>query len=191
MSAQTLNGEYRLVGVHDMASGFHFTPDGKFQYFNMYGAIDRQAEGTYTITGNKLLLQSNKKSGQDFPLINQSKKGKGYTIRVNEPNPYLRKYVIALYTLNGQQAGATADDEGVIHIEADGLDTIYLMHELYADAPCILKDASNPNNTFEVKLSPTLAQVTFQGIEFTVDGESIRCEPNYLLPFANVRFVKE
>ena len=191
MTAQKLDGEYRLTGVHDMASAFLFTPDGKFQYFNMYGAIDRQAEGTYTVDGNKLLLKSNKQTGQDFPLVSQSKKGKGYTIKVNEPNAYLRKYVLAIYKENGQPIAIPADDDGVIHIDADHVDTIQLVHDLYMDEPCLLKDASNANNSFEVKLSPTLAQVSFINIPFTIEGDTITCPPNYLLPFEHVRFIKE
>jgi hypothetical protein len=191
MSSQHLDGEYRLTGVHDMASAFLFTPDGKFQYFNMYGAIDRQAEGTYALDGNKLILKSNKPAGQDFSIVSQSKKGKGYTINVNEPNEYLRKYVIAIYNDNGQQTGIPADDEGVIRIEADNVDTIQLVHELYMDEPWLLKDASNANSSFEVKLSPTLAQVSFINIPFTIDGDTITCPPNYLLPFEHVRFIKE
>jgi hypothetical protein len=192
MSAQQkLDGEYRLIGVHDMASAFHFTPDGTFRYFSMYGAIDRQAEGTYTVNGNTLLLKSNKPVGQDFPLVSQSKKGKGYTIKVIEPNAYLRKYVLAIYKENGQPIGIPADDDGVIHIDADNVDTIQLVHDLFIDEPCLLKDASNTNNTFEVKLGPTLAQASFINIEFMIDGDTITCPPNYLMPFEHVRFVKE
>jgi hypothetical protein len=44
--AQTLDATYRLTGIHDMAAGFKFTPDGHFQFFYIYGVSDRNATGT-------------------------------------------------------------------------------------------------------------------------------------------------
>src|SRR6187401_946382 len=81
MNGQKLNGSYRLVGVHDLASAFEFTPDGKFQYFYIYGVADRNATGTYTVVGDTVKLKSDKVGGKDFPIESQSKKGKGYTIQ--------------------------------------------------------------------------------------------------------------
>lgn len=191
MSAQKLDGTYRLHGVHDMASAFLFTPDGKFQFFNMYGAIDRHATGTYTMEGNIVKLHSDKEPGKDFPVSAQSKKGKGYTIKVDEPNDYLRKYVIALYEADGTRQSAEPDNEGMIHIEQEHLDTIHLMHQLFPDIACLLKDKGNPNNYFEVKLSPTLAGVSFMGIDLTKDGDTLTCLPNYFLPYEDLRFIRE
>jgi hypothetical protein len=191
MHAQHLNGQYRLYGVQDMASAFQFTPDGQFEFFSMYGAIDRHATGNYTIEGNTLKLHSKKVPGKDFPVTAQSKKGKGYTIRVNEPNAYLRKYVSSLYQIDGEQQGAQANDEGLIHIEHEQIDSIYLIHELYADIASLIKDKNNPNNYFEVTLSPTLAEVSFGGIDFTIRGDELTCLPSYLLPFERIRFIRE
>jgi hypothetical protein len=95
MNGQKLNGSYRLTGVHDLASAFEFTPDGKFQYFYIYGVADRNATGTYTMVGDTIKLKSDKEGGKDFPIESQSKKGKGYTIQVKAPNPFLLKHVTA------------------------------------------------------------------------------------------------
>lgn len=40
-------------------------------------------------------------------------------------------------------------------------------------------------------LSPTLGDVSFKGIDFTIDGESISCLPNYVILFGKIKYVKE
>ena len=191
MNGQKLNGSYRLHGVHDMACAFNFTPDGKFQFFQMYGAIDRKATGTYTVEGKTLKLKSDKVPGKDFNVTAQSKKGSGYTIKVNEPNDYLRKYVMAIAEVNGAKTGYSPDESGLIRIEEPIGDSIALVHELFPDFVTIIKDKDNVNNYFEVTLLPSLTDVSFKGIDFTMDGDSLTCMPNYFLPYENIEFVKE
>jgi len=191
MNGQKLNGSYRLIGVHDLASAFEFTPDGKFQYFYIYGVADRNATGTYTIVGDTVKLKSDKEGGKDFPIESQSKKGKGYTIQVKAPNPYLLKHVTALYFVGEEQKVAESDDKGVIHIEDAQVDQIYVRHEIFPDVACLIKDKHNDNNNFVISLSPTLQQVSFVGIDLFKKGDTLTCLPNYFLPFENIRFVKE
>ena len=191
MNGQKLNGSYRLIGVHDLASAFEFTPDGKFQYFYIYGVADRNATGTYTIVGDTVKLKSDKEGGKDFPIESQSKKGKGYTLQVKAPNPYLLKHVTALYFVGEEQKVAESDDKGVIHIEDAHVDQIYVRHEIFPDVACLIKDKDNDNNNFVISLSPTLQQVSFVGIDLFKKGDTLTCLPNYFLPFENIRFVKE
>ncbi|HRB26494.1 MAG TPA: hypothetical protein PLU85_10940, partial [Bacteroidia bacterium] len=64
MNAQnTLNGIYRLHGIHDMAAAFQFLPDNTFEFFYSYGAVDRKAKGTYTFDGDTIKLSSDKIGG--------------------------------------------------------------------------------------------------------------------------------
>ncbi|HJW30373.1 MAG TPA: hypothetical protein VJ508_14170 [Saprospiraceae bacterium] len=191
MSAQSLDGTYRLVGVHDLASAFLFTPDGHFQYFYIYGVADRNATGTYTIEKDTVKLKSDKEPGKDFPITNQAKKGKGFTIQVKAENPYLLRNILAIYFIGEEQHVAESDDQGIIHMEENKIDKIYLQHQIFPDIPTLIKDEKNDNNYFEVSLSPSLGQVSFKGIDFPIDGDTLTCLPNYFLPFDNIRFVKE
>jgi len=191
MSAQKLNGSYRLIGVHDLASAFEFTPDGKFQYFYIYGVADRNATGTYTIDGDTIKLKSDKEAGKDFPVESQSKKGKGYSIQVKAPNPYLLNHVTCLYFVGDEQRLAESNQDGLIHLEEDHVDKIYLRHEIFPDVACEIKDEKNDNNFFVVSLSPTLQQVSFKGIDLFRKGDTLTCLPNYFLPFEDIRFIKE
>ncbi|MEP6793385.1 MAG: hypothetical protein ABJB16_03600 [Saprospiraceae bacterium] len=190
MSSQTLNGDYNLH-MHEMASGFRFTPDGKFQFYFSYGAVDREATGTYAVEGDTLKLKSDKEPGKDFPIASQSKEGKGYTVQVTAPNAYLLKYVRCMYFIGDKQFDAETDDKGLIHIDVPKCDKIYLQHQLFPDIACLIKDENNANNYFEVSLSPSLQQVTFKGIDFVIKGDELSCLPNYFMPYDGIRYVKE
>jgi hypothetical protein len=47
---------YRLVGVHDAASELILYPDGRFEYALAYGALDEEAKGRWTRSGNTIRL---------------------------------------------------------------------------------------------------------------------------------------
>ena len=187
---KTLNGEYSLHGIHDMAAGFRFTPDGKFEFFYIYGASDRNATGTYTVEGDTVKLKSDKEPGKDFKIESQSKKGKGYTIQVKAPNEYLLRNIICFYPAGDQQEVIETDSKGMIHLDIPNADTLYLRHEIFPDIPTLIKDKDNPNNYFEVSLLPSLGQVSFKGIDLFIKGDTLTCHPNYFMPFENIRFVK-
>ncbi len=73
-SQNTLSGVYSLRGIREMAAAFEFNTEGKFRFYYAYGAIDRNAEGTYTIEGTKIILKSTKEAGKDFNIKSQSQK---------------------------------------------------------------------------------------------------------------------
>ena len=191
LMAQSLNGEYRLQGIPELASAFMFTKDGNFEFFFIYGAVDRSASGKYSIEGNKLKLTGEKEPGKDFPVISESKKGNHYTIKVTDPNAYLLRNIVCLYYIDSTENATFSDDDGMIRIDVPHVDKIFLVHELFPDVPSLIKDDKNSNNYFEVTLSPTLGQVSFQNLDFTIDGKTISCLPNPLFPFEKVSFVKQ
>lgn len=61
-----------------MAAAFYFSADGKFQFEYFYGAVDRMAQGTYTVIGDTLKLKSDKEAGKDFTVEKQSQKKRIY-----------------------------------------------------------------------------------------------------------------
>lgn len=190
MSAQSLSGEYNLH-VREMASGFRFSEDGKFDFYYSYGAVDRAASGTYTMEGDTVKLKSDKEPGKDFPIQAQSRKGKGYTIQVKDANQYLLKYVRCMYFIGDEQHEAMSDDDGKIHLDVPHCDKIYLQHQLFPDVGSLIKDTDNDNNYFEVSLSPSLAFVSFKGIDLFRKGDELTCLPNYFMPMEDIRYIKE
>jgi hypothetical protein len=191
MTSQNLDGQYRLVGIHDMAAEFLFTPDGRFEFYYAYGASDRNATGTYSIQGDTIKLASDKKPGHDFSIDKQTKKGKGFTIQATAPNPYLLQHIICFYFIGEQQEYAESNADGIIHLDIPSCDKIYLKHELFPDIPTLIKEIDNTNNHFEVSLLPSLGQVSFFNIDLFQDGETLTCLQKYFMPFSNIRFEKE
>ncbi len=187
----TLDGVYNLRGIHDMAAGFKFTPDGRFEFFYAYGAGDRQATGTYTIEGDTVKLKSDKEPGKDFKIETQRKQGKGYTIKVNDANTNYLSYVSCFYFVGETRELVAANNEGIIHIDLPEVDSLHVRHELAVDIPTLVKDKANDNNYFEVSLLPSLGQVSFKGIDLFIKEDTLTCHPNYFMPFENIRFEKE
>ena len=83
-----MRGEY-IFSRQEMVAGFNFLPDGKFQFFYSYGAVDRSATGTFSIKGDTLKLKSDKEAGKDFTIADQSKQQNGYTLIFDNSNKYL------------------------------------------------------------------------------------------------------
>ena len=175
----------------EMVASFNFSEDGSFEFFYAYGAVDRNASGTFSISGDTVKLHSAKEPGKDFAINKQSKKGTGYTIQATAPNPYLLKHILAIVKFNGEQKYFESDDDGIIKIDMPQCDTIYLQHTLFPDVLTLIKSAGNENNRFDVGLNPSLAQVSFKGIDLVMDGDELKCPSNYFMPVENIRFIKE
>lgn len=54
--SESVAGHYRLTGVQDAASELELTPDGRFRFYLIYGALDEMAEGTWRQQGARFLL---------------------------------------------------------------------------------------------------------------------------------------
>lgn len=191
MSAQKLNGAYRLTGIQDMAAGFQFTPDGKFDFFYIYGVADRNASGTYTIDGDTVHLKSDKPPGKDFKIDVEKTQGTKTIIKVKAPNEFLLRHVYCFCNNGEKNTLFESNAEGIIEIEGTTCDKLYLRHEIFPDIPTLIRDSGNTNNYFEVSMLPSLQLVSFQGIDLFIKEDELTCYPNYFMPFENIRFIKE
>ncbi len=191
MSQTIIEGEYYFRKM-EMASGFNFSKDGKFQFFYSYGAVDRSATGSFTVSGDSLLLKSNKEPGKDFTITSQSKKGSGYSITFDHQNRYLIKNIVCIFVVDGNQQQAYSDENGEVNIQLANCDTIYALHTLFPDVPTLVKDKNNINNSFVLGLNPSLEQVSFKDIHFKIiDGKTIECSNNYFMEAADIKFTKK
>jgi len=173
-SQKKLSGVYSLRGIHDMAAAFEFNQEGSFRFYYAYGAVDRNAEGTYTVEGTKIALKSTKEAGKDFTIKSQTQKSKNYRIQVIAPNPYLLQHVRAACFIGKEQTDYFSDKSGLIEINNPAIDSIFLQHTLYPDIFTKIKDADNKNTIFEVELNPSLVQVSFKGIDLDTSGEKTK-----------------
>lgn len=189
-TATTIEGVYALDGIRESAGAFKFDSSGKFEFFFSYGAVDRTAFGTFRVEGNKIILKSNKEPGKDFTVTKQSTNNDGFIVVAKAPNSILASYVKAV-VVNGQEKEPfNSDNHGVIKINSTKAEKIYLQHELYPDILTLIKDENNKNNHFEVSLNQIMEQVSFKGIDLTIEGDTLTMPTNYFMPFRDIRFVK-
>ena len=190
--AQTsvLGGYY--FSRQEMVAGFNFSADGKFEFFYSYGAVDRNATGTFLVHGDTLQLKSDKPTGKDFTIKTQTKQAKGYTLVFSDPNQYLLKDILCVFFVNGIKHEFYSDSKGKIYAGIPHCDTIYIQHPLYPDIFTLVKDKNNDNNSFMLTLNSSLAQVSFKGIDFKIESDKkITCSPNYFMGMEKIEFIKE
>lgn len=181
-------GEY-YFNRHEMVVGFNFSADGKFQFFYSYGAVDRNATGTFSIEGEMLKLKSDKTAGHDFTITSQSKQGKGYTLKFEHSNKYLLRDIRCIFFVNGNMKEVFTDENGKMSTDLNQCDSILVQHSLFADVPTLVKDIRNTNNRFTLSLNPSLEQVSFKGIDFKiVDSNIITCLTNYFMDIPDIEF---
>ncbi len=189
--AQQINGEYRLQGKHEMVAAFNFHPDSTFEFYFIYGAVDRMAQGKYSIVNNNIHLAASKTPGRDFKTVKTELRGEGSTIKVTDPNRILQSNVICMFIKGGTQEFETTDDNGVAHSPLADCDTISVMHALFPDAVTIIKSGSNAKeNYFELSLNPSLAELSFQGFVLKIDGDKLTGSLPYLFEQENSTFQK-
>lgn len=175
-----------------MAAGFSFSADGKFNFYYSYGAVDRNATGTFLVEGDTIKIKSDKEPGKDFTIINQSRQPKGYTLIFDDPNKYLLKNILCILFINGLQKKIYSDSNGEVNIDIPHCDSIYVQHPLFPDIVTLIKDEKNDNNFFHLKLNPSLTQISFKGINLKIeDDKTISCLPNYFMEIDNIKFIKE
>lgn len=191
MSQTKIQGEYAFRKT-EMVAGFNFSESGTFQFFFSYGAVDRSAAGTFTVEGNTVKLKSNKEAGKDFTVTAQSKEATGYTISFNHINTYLLKNILCVFFVNGKEEHTVTGDNGKVDVDFAHCDSIYAKHLLFPDILTLIKDATNQNNRFVVSLNPSLEQLSFKGIDLTIESDgSLSWLPNYFLEMSGVKFVKQ
>jgi len=194
--SSNLFAQNKPIGIYtfsrmEMSAQFYFTDDNRFEFVYAYGAADRTASGTFTMSGDTVKLQAKKEPGKDFTVTKQSKKGKDYFIVAKAPNPYLQKHILAVVIVKGEEKYFESDENGEIKIDVPSCEKIYLQHTLFPDVLTLIKDESNDNNYFEVELQPSLVEVSFKGIDLVMEGDELKCPTNYFMQMENIRFVKE
>lgn len=186
-----VQGEY-IFSKQEMVAVFNFSTDKKFHFFFSYGAVDRTASGTFSISGDTLQLKSDKEPGKDFTVTHQSRTGNGYVLQFEDANKYVLPDIRCIYFTGDEEHNAFADNKGQIKIYIDHCDKIYVQHQLFPDIYTLIKDEQNSNNMFTLTLNPSLAQVSFKGIDLIMqDDSTMSCLPNYFMMLENIEFKKQ
>ena len=189
MEKQIIQGEYYFRQT-EMVAGFKFSADGKFQFFFSYGAVDRSATGTFSVEGNLVKLKSDKEPGKDFIVNREFRQGEGYHLVFQDVNSMIVQNIRCFVLMGEKREETVTDSEGHIHLDIAHCDSIFVQHLLFPDIVTLVKSPDNKNNHFELSLKPSLEQLSFKGIDFTIEEDgALSCFPNYFLPMPGIRFL--
>lgn len=191
MAQSPVSGSYQFHR-QEMVAGFKFSADWKFEFFYSYGAVDRFATGSFSISGDTLHLRSDKEPGRDFTIKSQSKEGSGYRIQFEDANKYLLSNIRCSFFIGTERKDEYTDQNGLVETDIPLCDKIYVYHELFPDMVTIVKDEKNNSNRFTLTLNPSLGQVSFKGIDFKIEeNRLVPWMPNYIFPMEKVEFIKQ
>lgn len=188
-SQGSLDAVYQLYGVMEMASAFKFNPDHTFQFYLSYGAMDRQAAGTYKLEGNNIILISDKTAGQDFHIIKESRSKKPQ-IKVNAPQVWFASNVVCRFIKGDQEEYVQTDDSGVAESTYSDCDVIMVLHGLYPDEWTVIKSKENENQFFEIGLNPSLEKVSFKGVIASMENDVVTLKYEFLFGPGEAKFEK-
>jgi hypothetical protein len=109
-----------LVGTYDggqmeIAAALELTADGRFNYGLSYGALDEEAAGKWTISGDRVLLTSNPVTAPRFILVSRGKAPDGMLqLSLDVPRGLSRQYFDAVITrANGQTQRVQLGENGL------------------------------------------------------------------------------
>jgi hypothetical protein len=191
MAQSPVTGNYQFHR-QEMVAGFNFSSDWKFEFFYSYGAVDRSATGSFSISGDTLHLKSDKEAGKDFTIKSQSEEGKGYRIQFEDANKYLLSNIRCSFFIGTERKDEFTNQDGLVETELPHCDKIYVYHQLFPDMVTIVKDEKNNNNRFTLTLNPSLGQVSFKGVDFKIESDQLTpLMSSYIFPMEGVKFVKQ
>jgi hypothetical protein len=157
-------GDY-YINVREMASAIRFNPDGTFEFFFIYGSVDREGKGTWIQDGENLLLNSPAKQTPDF-ILKEAKHTEAdqLVIQVSDANAMILRYVqCRVKTATGDLDGGS-DESGKITFGKTPVQEIALLHELWPNEPTVFKVADPTFNYFAFTISPSIVQVVFKDL---------------------------
>ncbi|MBI5856809.1 MAG: hypothetical protein HZB42_04085 [Sphingobacteriales bacterium] len=175
MDLHSIAGEYQLQGVREMASGFLLKPDGDFQFFFSYGALDRYGSGKWTTNNSTVIFNSAEKPGQEFALVeSKSIDDNGIFIQIIEKNKNLLPYSYASFQKDVQESWTPANGEGMIRFPEQPFSEISLLFEFCPEKISRFSVKDKSHNFFSFRIEPWLAEVFFKNFILTAGNGELK-----------------
>ena len=183
----------QLAGVYnsqqmEIGAELDLSADGHFKYALAYGALDEEAQGTWAVSGNSVLLTSQAVTPPRFTLVGQEA-GPANTLHIalDVPQGLSRQYFSALvHTKDGRDQELQFSEDGLDwDFTADNPPTAlrigFPVYEVASD-PLKLEGHSGydlhfsfaPNDLGKVAFDKTPLQITGGGLELQQHGQAIR-----------------
>jgi hypothetical protein len=172
--AQDITGEYSMEGKQEMVSVIRINPDSTFNFYFAYGAADRYANGYWTVSGRKIILNTPEKTEQDFILVeSRHTSSKKITVQITDANKQVLPFVSILLKGKNTELYAKANGEGEAVFSNADADTIYLQHEIWTNEPVAFALKDKTKNFFEFRINPDIVNVVFKDIILTAGDNEL------------------
>lgn len=167
-------GQYFLRGVMEVASVFRFHPNGAFDFFFSYGAVDRAGSGTWEERDGSILLSSPPKPATDFVLQeSRATADEELVIQITDPNVQILRYVVARIKTPAGHETAEADERVRIALPRQPVEEIGLLHNLWPDRPSYFAVSDPTLNHFMCSIDPRITEVEFRDLVLRPDEEGL------------------
>ena len=158
-----MEGEYYLQGVMETASGFKLNADSTFEFFYSYGALDRYGSGKWRQVNGDIIFESRIRPPRDFALTKSEKSpDKFTTIRIVDNTEFVVRYVDAVIRNGNSVLEKSTNDEGVIRIAKQPIDSVFLLFRLCPDRYSSFHISEKEHNHLEFRFEPWIAEVFFE-----------------------------
>lgn len=175
LMAQTdLSGEYQLAPLPEIAAGFQLKKDSSFEFYFIYGAIDRYGKGSWTVEGNEVVLNSSPGAHPPFVLeTTEPGPAGGCLIRMADHNPFLLSAIYAMENLQTQAGFVQANNRGELQINRMESDSVFLVSELFPEKTYRFRLPENGHRTLVFRLAPDAFEVFLSGIRLRIEGNTL------------------
>jgi hypothetical protein len=189
-SKPSLAGDWNLQGVMEVGSGFRFNTDHSFEFYFSYGALDRQAKGTWEQHGDSIILYNAKKPPQDFKLVQSKHTGsRQVTVKITAKNSMLLRNIYVGIKTPDTVYRDVSNQQGEVRFDKSKIEKLSLVHEFFPERYSVFDITDPEADYFEFTIEPWIADVAFDHVVLVFkDGVLTGTHP--LLPQQEYTYTK-
>lgn len=191
MAQKSITGEYQLQGAMEMASGFLLKPEGDFQFYFSYGAMDRYGSGKWNLENDKVVFNSADKPEHDFALLeSKTIADDDIMIQIAEKNRNLLPYVFASLQKENKESWHSASGDGLIQFPKQEIREVSLIFEFCPEKTSIFTNINKSHNHFIFRIESWIAEVFFREFILHINENGLM-GPHPLMKGDRFLFVKQ
>ncbi|GAB3687997.1 hypothetical protein GCM10027592_02300 [Spirosoma flavus] len=189
-TAKSLAGEYYLRGVHEVGSGIKLNEDFTFEFFFVYGALDRFGKGTWKLQDKQVILNSSKRPSKDFSLVtSRTVPGNKLTIRIADPNTNLLRHVESAVKNGANVQREITNEKGEAHFaKQTQIEAISLRFEFVPERYSVFPVTNKAHNYYEFRFEPWIMDVFFENQTYTISENGLEGQHPLLEPGKSYSF---
>lgn len=181
MENSTTAGSYQLTGIMETGAGLELYPDGKFDFYYVYGAIDRHAYGNWKQEGDVIMLHSPyaDKSGYDI-LLSEHRQQPRFTVYMPKADPFFLS-MQTVYAINGDVTEAQqGDKKGWYLFTCAQAEKIMLSNDLFPDRLVTIDLKDRTHNHIELAPNHDLLLIQFDDVKANLHEKGLYINSPFL-----------